>query len=190
MALQPNTPMNFGAWSGKSYSGGQPNPQPKDFVFLYENVFAKGFLDLAAKRHDAVYEYASRVYGENSSQPSQAMQNYVQFIADMDLMKNALAYQPAPGDFIGAYYRMMIVQAFYWVASTTWAPKTYGLTSQMDYFWDEFLAPLAGASTPKPSPSLNNLSAMSLIWKEKGLERLATSDVGARSGLTIVRSLH
>ncbi len=75
----------FGNWSGPGYSGGTTTVDSTKFVGLYNTVKPIGFLDNAAREHDAVYEYAERVYGKTPpSAEMQAMKNAVQFVADMD----------------------------------------------------------------------------------------------------------
>jgi len=180
------TPCNFGNWSGPGYAGGTLSLTPEKFVDLYKQVNARGFLDAAAKQHDAVYEYAERVYGTNPSGEMKAMKNAVLFIADMDLVKNALAYKPPVGDFIGVQYRQMLVTAFYFQAV-----KTYGFAAQMEKYWDEVLQPIdPGYPKPQISGSLAGTVAGSpwllatllgpnagpFGWGAKGLEKLATSD--------------
>lgn len=133
-------PGNFGLWSGPGYAGGQiisSGGDPYGILFrqLYGDtsiegsnpgVRPAGFLDAAPREHDLGYEYADRIYGAtlgaNGFNPnaSKAAVDLVHFVADMDLLKNVFNYKPAEydfikagdKDFIGEYYKDMLVNAF------------------------------------------------------------------------------
>lgn len=178
--------MNFGNWAGPGYCGGTTTSKPKDFVDLFEKVKSRGFLDAAAQQHDAVYEYAERVYGkEPANADMKAMKNAIQFVADMDLVKNALAYKPDASDFIGNQYRKMLVVGFYYQAV-----KAYGMAAQMKDYWKDELQQIdPGFSEPYiPGGVLATLPAVPWIlakalgpdqgpfgWGNKGLGKLSTS---------------
>jgi hypothetical protein len=103
-------PTNFGMWARPSYAGGTifgstSDPDGRLFWNLYDKnsktyVQPRGYLDAAARNHDLAYEYASRAYGGPDPKKPTEMQKQVQFLADLDLMANALQYRPADGDFI------------------------------------------------------------------------------------------
>lgn len=175
-------PCNFGNWSGPAYAGGCLNPTNVQFVDLYDKVKAKGFLDAAAKEHDAVYEYAERVYGKNPPTPEMlAMKNAVQFIADMDLVKNALAYAPPPEDFIGRQYRQMLVTAFYFQAV-----KSYKLTAHMERYWDEVLQPIDPAY-PKPKiPSSLTGTVANAPWLLASLLGPSDGPIACKNGVGVI----
>ena len=124
-------PINQGMWAGPSYAGGQivtntNDPNGRLFARLWDEqtgVQPVSFLDRIAHNHDLAYEYGERAYGPKGVQNNPAMLNQTKFLADIDLLTNALKYRPAADDFIGERYRDMMIQGFYYVAV-----KNYGMS--------------------------------------------------------------
>ena len=64
------------------------------------------------------------------------MRKQVQFLADLDLIANALQFRPETetNDFIGRQYQDMIIKGFYFDAV-----REYGMGAHMDRLWKSFL---------------------------------------------------
>ncbi|MCX7149226.1 MAG: hypothetical protein NTY05_07415, partial [Rhodocyclales bacterium] len=185
-------PTNFGMWAGPAYAGGTIFGSTTDqdgrlFFSLYDEnsatyVQPRGYLDAAARNHDLAYEYAARAYGGPDPKKPTEMQKQAQFLADLDLMANALQYRPVDGDFIGKQYRDMIIKGFYYVAV-----REYGFSAHMPRLWKDYLQKFdPGYVQPNISntPVFGNLTLIGAIpdvvtamaWGQSGMEALATSD--------------
>ena len=185
-------PANFGMWAGPAYAGGTIFGQTTDpdgslFFNLYDKnsatyVQPRGYLDAAARNHDLAYEYAARAYGGPDPKKPTEMQKQAQFLADLDLMANALQYRPVDGDFIGNQFRDMIIKGFYYVAV-----REYGLGGHMQRLWKDYLQQFdSGYVEPKISdtPVLGGLMLIAAVpdvataqaWGQSGMEALTTSD--------------
>ena len=186
-------PTNLGDWAGPGYAGGRIFHKGDDadgaiFRRLYDTVAPVAYLDAGPRRHDLAYEYAERMYGQASPVASTAMKDLTQFVGDLELLKGVLTYRPqnydfiAPGDvdFIGAYYRQMLIPAFY-----VQAVASYGLGPHLHRFWQQQFGGLEEPGTVDLRTLLGNgLTdlASARRWGASwlsggyGLENLATSD--------------